>query len=391
MNIEKKLHPLNFLVYRITNKINGKIYIGRTTGRLSARFNSHKSHSRIDNLRHKCTYLYNAMRKYGVENFFIELIEECSSFQEMKQKESYHIKNFNSCNPKIGYNLKYNTSDGVEFVSESTLKRMSNASHITAFNKANKNVGIKKYLRDSGKESWESQISYLNDRFTKFFSTKEEAIEWYDKLSLFFHGDDCPINDETKREQYLKSNLEEFYKKEKELREKTKNKPVGVSFAKNCNKYRCFFDSKNYGLYETKEAAIEMRDRIAVYFNKKEKVFYQEKIEKYKLLESETKKIIDFYSDKNRTRAHNKTGFHNIACNKNNWLFTVIRNGIRKSQYGFKSKECAAIARDIFIINSEGYEQSVKLNFPMASIFLSELSQDKSQLINSLKKINYGI
>ena len=51
-------------IYKIQNLINGKIYIGQSV-HIKARFNAHKSEARNGNTRP----LYNAIRKYGVENF----------------------------------------------------------------------------------------------------------------------------------------------------------------------------------------------------------------------------------------------------------------------------------------------------------------------------------
>ena len=67
---------MNGFIYKITNDINGKIYIGKTLNSLEHRFNEHKRASRK-----KCCEnrpLYSAMRKYGVENFSITLIEKAS-------------------------------------------------------------------------------------------------------------------------------------------------------------------------------------------------------------------------------------------------------------------------------------------------------------------------
>ena len=51
-------------IYKIINKINNKIYIGKTTQSIEDRFNQHKNKSKKLN-----THLYNAMRTYGISNF----------------------------------------------------------------------------------------------------------------------------------------------------------------------------------------------------------------------------------------------------------------------------------------------------------------------------------
>lgn len=91
-------------IYKITNLINNKVYIGLTICSINKRWREHKSH--VYNSM-KRTYLYNAMRKYGIDNFKIEIIEECDN-SLLKDKEREYIKLYHSyikdplCN---GYNL----------------------------------------------------------------------------------------------------------------------------------------------------------------------------------------------------------------------------------------------------------------------------------------------
>lgn len=88
------------IIYKITNQVNGKIYIGLTTESLQKRWRSHKISSRNKN-----THLYIAMRKYGVENFTIEVIDETDSFEELGRLERYYINQYNSQDPNFGYNV----------------------------------------------------------------------------------------------------------------------------------------------------------------------------------------------------------------------------------------------------------------------------------------------
>ena len=59
-------------IYKITNDINNKIYIGLTSRNLDIRFKEHLKDSKTDLNRP----LYRAMNKYGAEHFTISLIEE---------------------------------------------------------------------------------------------------------------------------------------------------------------------------------------------------------------------------------------------------------------------------------------------------------------------------
>lgn len=88
-------------IYKITNKINNKSYIGQSIN-IEQRWKEHKK--RIYNL--NCSEynkpLYRSIRKYGLENFTFEVLEECSQ-ELLNEKEQYWIKKFNSF--EEGYNL----------------------------------------------------------------------------------------------------------------------------------------------------------------------------------------------------------------------------------------------------------------------------------------------
>lgn len=84
-------------IYKIVNDINSKIYIGKTEFSIEKRF---KEHCRDAFREHnKKRPLYSAIRKYGIEHFHIELIEETDNPEE---RETYWIEQFGSF--KYGYN-----------------------------------------------------------------------------------------------------------------------------------------------------------------------------------------------------------------------------------------------------------------------------------------------
>lgn len=87
-------------IYKITNQINGKVYIGKTSKTIEERFKEHKRKA----LEHPNRYLYDAINHYGFNNFTIEQIEECSN-EYLDDREIFWIAEYNSTNPNIGYNL----------------------------------------------------------------------------------------------------------------------------------------------------------------------------------------------------------------------------------------------------------------------------------------------
>ena len=81
-------------IYKITNLVNHKVYIGKTQLSIEERFKEH-----VRDSRRECEEkrpLYDAMNKYGVENFVIELIEDNISDEDINNKEQFYIKQYNS-------------------------------------------------------------------------------------------------------------------------------------------------------------------------------------------------------------------------------------------------------------------------------------------------------
>lgn len=90
-------------IYKITNKINQKSYIGKSTN-IEERWNYHKTHFNYEKEYEKP--LYKAFRKYGLENFIFEIIEtltETEYQEKINQKESYWIEYYNTYG-STGYN-----------------------------------------------------------------------------------------------------------------------------------------------------------------------------------------------------------------------------------------------------------------------------------------------
>ena len=89
------------LIYKITNIINKKVYIGQTIVGLLERKRSHLCGLR--NNKHKNKKLQNAVNKYGIENFIFEEIDIASNIDELNKKESFWISFYDSINN--GYNI----------------------------------------------------------------------------------------------------------------------------------------------------------------------------------------------------------------------------------------------------------------------------------------------
>ncbi len=89
-------------IYKITNQVNGKIYIGQSTN-IERRWRDEKHNAFNKNSNEYDCYRSKAFRKYGLENFTFEVIEECVT-EKLNEREKYWADYYDSYIPK-GYNV----------------------------------------------------------------------------------------------------------------------------------------------------------------------------------------------------------------------------------------------------------------------------------------------
>lgn len=110
------------IIYKATNKINGKIYVGQTIYSLEHRKRQHISN--VESERYP-SYFHKAIRKYGKKNFAWEIIHECSNLFELNNMEIFYVGHYDSFG-RNGYNL--NEGGWNACPSEITKKKMSESS-----------------------------------------------------------------------------------------------------------------------------------------------------------------------------------------------------------------------------------------------------------------------
>ena len=143
-------------IYKITNKVNNKIYIGKTERNANVRWNEHKQEYMRD--KYKNNKFYNALKKYGLNNFYLEIIEtNILSKEELNIKEKYYIELYDAKNDAIGYNTA-DGGDGGRIISKLTLKEVKeiqtillDENNLQSFSNIAKNYNINT-----------SVISYIN-------------------------------------------------------------------------------------------------------------------------------------------------------------------------------------------------------------------------------------
>lgn len=93
-------------IYKITNLINNKSYIGQSV-KIEERWNEHKIDSFNKNADTYNSLFYKAIRKYGLENFKFEVLEECLQ-EQLNEREKYWITHYHTWvgdDKCQGYNL----------------------------------------------------------------------------------------------------------------------------------------------------------------------------------------------------------------------------------------------------------------------------------------------
>ena len=108
------------LIYKITNTINNKIYIGQTTQTLKDRWRNYKYTGGEIAMRRP---IIRAIHKYGFNNFKIEIIQDnILNKDDLDSLEKYYIKFYNATNKDYGYNVELGGNGRGKHAAETKLK-----------------------------------------------------------------------------------------------------------------------------------------------------------------------------------------------------------------------------------------------------------------------------
>jgi group I intron endonuclease len=125
-----------YKIYKITNTINGKIYVGQTMRSLNERLHRHIE----DSKKRLHTKFANAIKKYGKEAFIIEQIDTAETKEDANCKEIFWIKELKATDRYIGYNTT-DGGDGGNTYLYKTNREMLSIKHKISKGLASKNNG----------------------------------------------------------------------------------------------------------------------------------------------------------------------------------------------------------------------------------------------------------
>lgn len=251
-------------IYKITNNINNKIYIGKTTQKVNRRWKDHRNAK--NNM-----LIAKAIRKYGKENFTFEIVEDNIEDINLAEKEAFYILYFKSNDLKIGYNQCeviggiISHTEKVRKIQSETMIETHKKPHMKLIAKNN---GLKRRGQKSNGTSIYVGVS-LNKigkykywrAFTSFngvpknlgnYLTEIEAAKRYDIEALQTFGKDCSLNFPDLRKCYL--NNEVIVSR---IKPKNKNTPKGISYITKKDTYRVRIKNKKDKTFKKLEDAID--------------------------------------------------------------------------------------------------------------------------------------
>lgn len=205
MEAVEEIMALRLVIYMLVNKLDGKIYIGKSKRYLSTRIADHKYHAKIG----KKMPISRAIAKYGWNNFDLIILEQCDCEEILKKREMFWINKKDSTNKNIGYNIFKEINGLLVIDSQEVKDKIRKASQGKKGQKSiySKFLGARWWMN----KQWYCQISINGQSVSKLCKNEKEAAICYDKVALFHYGNDAVLNFPQNKKKYLKLNLQKFF------------------------------------------------------------------------------------------------------------------------------------------------------------------------------------
>lgn len=176
------------VIYKITNSVNNKVYIGKTICDKDDYFGSG-------------VLIKQAIKKYGLDKFAKEIIDTANSIEELNNKEKYWIAYFNSCDLNLGYNIGLGGDGGDLFSNNPNkeairLKYSKPKEKNPMFGKHHNNESINKIShnrkgKNKGLSTWNKGISIkeYSEKYMNCFNNRKGSKNPNSKMFLFISPD----------------------------------------------------------------------------------------------------------------------------------------------------------------------------------------------------------
>jgi group I intron endonuclease len=153
------------LIYKATNKLNQKSYIGKTERTIDIRLSEHIKESKKENI---TSYFHRALRKYGIDNFELTILAETDNSTDLDNLEIEFIATFNTIKPN-GYNITEGGTGGNTY-------RNLDSDHLKEIIQKSSETRKKNYILNPDRKIRRSEIS--NDFWNTIYQD-DKALEEY--------------------------------------------------------------------------------------------------------------------------------------------------------------------------------------------------------------------
>jgi len=254
IRVSERMH-----IYLITNKINGKQYIGKTTRKdPRPRWREHQKDSR----KNSETIISRAIHKYGIDNFSFQVIETVNDPFLLADRESFYIRQYNTLTPN-GYNIVLHQPHFVLSQESREKRSCHNQGIVKSKHKSSSYLGV--YRRPVG---WGIEIAKNRRSYYATAPTETEAAQIYDMMALRLYGENARLNFVIT--DYTTERIEATY--QKVISSKYTSVYRGVDFVTSLKCWRTVLKVPNGAKKtwakrcRTEEEAAEAYDKASIYF-----------------------------------------------------------------------------------------------------------------------------
>ena len=170
-----------YLIYKYTNSVNGKVYIGQTSKTLQERAQSNGNNYK------ESKRFHNAIKKYGWDAFVPSIIDYADTVEEANAKEIYYISEYKSTDTKFGYNIS--RGGDCKIMSDETKKLISDKAKERYKDPTKNPMYNKKHSDEAKRKQRECKLGaknpmyghHWNENQKKYCSTKGKKLNLTDQ------------------------------------------------------------------------------------------------------------------------------------------------------------------------------------------------------------------